>query len=98
MCCAAGATSFRRDDWRTVGTLLPYLWEFKARVAIAMAFLVSAKLANVGVPLVMKEVVDALDPTQAVLALPLALLLMYGLLRASNTRKRDRYERHRREI
>jgi len=65
--------------------VLPYLWEYKGRVAVALAFLVVAKLANVGVPLVLKRIVDALDPTQAVLAVPLALLLAYGVLRFSNT-------------
>lgn len=52
-------------------------------MATALVFLTLAKLANVGVPLVMKEVVDSLDPRQALLILPLALLVMYGLLRLS---------------
>ena len=65
--------------------LLPYLWEYKGRVVFALAFLVIAKIANVGVPLVLKQVIDALDPRQAVLALPLALLVAYGLLRMSTT-------------
>jgi ATP-binding cassette subfamily B protein len=63
--------------------LLPYLWEYKWRVLIAMVFLASAKFANVGVPLVLKSVVDSLTPAQQVLALPLALLVAYGLLRLS---------------
>ena len=71
--------------WRTVVLLLPYLWEFKGRVAVALVFLVAAKLANVSVPLILKQVVDALDPTQAVLVLPFMLLLAYGLLRLSTT-------------
>ncbi len=71
--------------WRVVRMLLPYLWEFRWRVALALVFLVTAKLANVGVPLVMKEIVDGLDASKQVLALPLALLLMYGLLRLSTT-------------
>jgi ATP-binding cassette subfamily B protein len=75
----------RASEWRTVRLLLPYLWEFKARVLIALAFLVAAKLANVAVPLVLKEVVDSLDPQTAVLAVPLALLAAYGLLRFSTT-------------
>jgi ABC-type transport system involved in Fe-S cluster assembly fused permease/ATPase subunit len=79
----AGAPSSRRNDWHAIRTLLPYLWEFKWRVAAALAFLTLAKLANVGVPLVMKEIVDSLDPRQAVLALPFAFLVMYGLLRLS---------------
>jgi ATP-binding cassette, subfamily B, heavy metal transporter len=75
----------RRGEWRTLALLLPYLWEFRARVAIAIAFLVTAKLANVGVPLVLKEIVDRLDPTRAVVVLPLALLAAYGLLRLLTT-------------
>ena len=50
--------AMRGARWRT---LLPYLWEFKGRVILALAFLIAAKLANVGVPLVMKQIVDALD-------------------------------------
>ena len=42
-------------EWRKLGTLLPYLWEYKWRVVLALAFLVAAKLANVGVPLVLKR-------------------------------------------
>src|SRR5215470_11881725 len=71
--------------WNTIRALLPYLWEFKGRVIVALSFLVTAKLANVGVPLVMKEVVDSLDARTAVLAVPFALLVMYGMLRAANT-------------
>ncbi|MEI6302950.1 MAG: ABC transporter ATP-binding protein/permease [Betaproteobacteria bacterium] len=63
--------------------LLPYLWEYKGRVMLALGFLITAKLANVGVPLVLKDIVDALDPRTAVLILPLALLAAYGLLRFS---------------
>lgn len=65
--------------------LFPYLWEFRWRVSIAMVFLVTAKLANVGVPLVMKEIVDGLDASRQMLVLPLALLVMYGVLRLSTT-------------
>jgi ATP-binding cassette subfamily B protein len=65
--------------------LLPYLWEYRWRVLIAVACLVTAKLANVGVPLVLKEVVDGLDPARAVVAVPFALLLAYGALRLSTT-------------
>jgi len=75
----------RRNEWRVVPLLLPYLWEYRYRVAIALTFLIIAKLANVGVPLVLKDVVDALDPKTAMLAMPLALLAAYGLLRFSTT-------------
>jgi len=75
----------RVGGWNTIRTLLPYLWEFKGRVFLALAFLIAAKVANVGVPLVMKEIVDDLDAKTAVVVLPLLLLLLYGVLRASNT-------------
>jgi ATP-binding cassette subfamily B protein len=80
---APSAPGARRNEWRALGMLLPYLWGYKWRVTIALTFLASAKVANVGVPLVLKAVVDALSPAQQVLALPLALLLAYGALRLS---------------
>ncbi|MGA0025159.1 MAG: ABCB family ABC transporter ATP-binding protein/permease [Burkholderiales bacterium] len=80
---AGGAARSIRNDWRVVPMLLPYLWEYKWRVVTALVFLVAAKLANVGVPLVMKDIVDGLDSTKAVLVLPLALLVAYGVLRLS---------------
>jgi ATP-binding cassette subfamily B protein len=79
----APAPAARRNEWRAVGMLLPYLWEYKWRVLLALTFLASAKVANVGVPLVLKDVVDSLSPAQQTLALPLALLIAYGLLRLS---------------
>src|SRR5207302_8502361 len=75
----------RRSEWRALGMLIPYLLEYRVRVGIALAFLTTAKLANVGVPLVLKEVVDSLDAQTAVLVLPLALLAAYGILRFSTT-------------
>jgi ATP-binding cassette, subfamily B, heavy metal transporter len=75
----------KRNEWRVVPTLLPFLWEYKGRVAIALTFLVAAKLANVGVPLLMKAIVDDLTPTQQVLAVPFLLLVAYGVLRFANT-------------
>jgi len=81
----AAPPAARRGDWRVLPMLVPYLWEFKWRVLIALACLVVAKFANVGVPLVLKRVVDALDAQTALLVLPLALLAAYGLLRFSTT-------------
>lgn len=73
-------------DWKVVGKLLPYLLEFPARVAAAMAFLILAKIANVVVPLVLKYLVDGLsEETAQLVAVPVALLLAYGLLRFSTT-------------
>ncbi|HTS84589.1 MAG TPA: ABC transporter ATP-binding protein/permease [Usitatibacter sp.] len=65
--------------------LLPYLFEFKGRVLLALAFLVCAKLANIAVPLVMKRIVDGLSGDKALLAVPVAALLAYGILRLSST-------------
>jgi len=77
--------STHRGDWTTIRTLLPYLWEYKGRVLAAIACLVLAKVANVGVPVLMKQIVDSLDRQQALLAVPLLLLAAYGLLRLSTT-------------
>jgi len=82
---SAPTQRLRGNEWKAVGTLLPYLWEYKWRVILALGCLVTAKLANVGVPLVMKEVVDGLDPTLQLAAVPVALLAIYGLLRFSAT-------------
>src|SRR5664279_1115707 len=79
----------RRSDLKTLAKLLPYVWQWRWRVLIALSCLVAAKLANVGVPLVLKSLVDALalkpgDP-RSVLVVPVAILVGYGLLRVSIT-------------
>lgn len=74
-----------RSNLKTIAALLPYLWEFKVRVVLALSLLVLAKLANVSVPLVLKEIVDTLDQTRAELTLPVFLLLSYGVLRLCST-------------
>ncbi|MEQ1629269.1 MAG: ABC transporter ATP-binding protein/permease [Gallionella sp.] len=77
--------SENRNDWQTIRSLLPYLWEFKARVVIAMGLLVFAKLANVTIPLALKQIIDALDSSHAVLVVPVFLIVGYGLLRLFST-------------
>jgi ATP-binding cassette subfamily B protein len=81
----AARTGQERSDLRTLHTLLPYLLRYKVRVVVAFAFMLTAKFANVGVPLVLKRIIDALTikPGQpaAVLVLPAALLVAYGALR-----------------
>ncbi|GAB4396892.1 MAG: ABC transporter ATP-binding protein/permease [Rhodoferax sp.] len=78
-----------RSDWATLRRLFPYLWTYKWRVMAALGFMVGAKLANVGVPVLLKALVDAMTlkpgSAQAMLAVPLGLLLAYGLLRLSTT-------------
>ena len=69
----------------TLRSLLPYLWEFRGRAVLALLLLVLADLATVAVPLVLKRIVDALGTHTAMLVLPLALLLGYGILRFLGT-------------
>ena len=81
----AEAPSGPRSDWRTLGRLLPYLWQYKWRVAAALLFVIGAKVANVSVPLLLKELIDRMtlkpgDPA-ALLVVPVGLLLAYGALR-----------------
>ena len=77
-----------RHDWETLATLIPYLWTYKGRVLFAMACLITAKVAVVGVPILLKHIVDAFAapaPDRALIALPLALIVGYGLLRLSTS-------------
>lgn len=80
-----GPAPSNRNDLKTLRTLLPYLWEFRWRVVLALVLLVLAKLANVTVPLLLKDIVDHLGPAQVPLVLPLALLSGYGALRFCST-------------
>ena len=78
-----------RSDWGTLARLLPYLWRYRWRVGTALAFLVAAKVANVGVPVLLKKLVDALsfkpgDPV-ALLVVPAGLVVAYGALRLSTS-------------
>jgi ATP-binding cassette subfamily B protein len=78
-----------RSDWATLRKLLPYLWHYRWRVGLALAFMLAAKGANVGVPVLLKQIVDGLsiapgDP-KALLVVPVGLLVAYGALRLSTT-------------
>jgi len=83
----APAAAGERRDWATIRSLLPYLWRYRTRVVLAMVCLISAKLANVAVPLVFKHLIDGLTITreQAFIVVPAALLVAYGLLRLSTS-------------
>jgi ATP-binding cassette subfamily B protein len=88
-----------RNDWQTIATLLPYLWTYKLRVALALACLLAAKFANLGVPIVMKKIVDSLASVQQLTALGRAeqspalilagglglLVLAYAMVRLSTS-------------
>jgi len=82
---ASPAKPAARGDLGVIRRLLPYLWEFRGRVLLALALLVSAKLANITVPIVMKQIVDGLAGPAAIAAIPVALLVAYGVLRLSST-------------
>ena len=86
---ASGPPPPTRSDWDTLKRLFPYLWDYKWRVLAALSFMVGAKLGNVGVPLLLKNLVDTMNikpgDTQALLVVPAALLLGYGLLRLSTS-------------
>jgi ATP-binding cassette, subfamily B, heavy metal transporter len=58
-----------RNDWQTIISLLPYLATYKGRVALALTCLIGAKVANLGVPIVMKHIVDGLAPVRHLTAL-----------------------------
>ncbi|WP_333843426.1 ABCB family ABC transporter ATP-binding protein/permease [Limnohabitans sp.] len=83
----AGQPPQQRPDSETIQRLLPYLWQYKWRVLAALTFMVGAKVANVSVPLLLKELIDAMsfkpnDP-MAVIVVPVSLLFVYGVLRLS---------------
>jgi ATP-binding cassette subfamily B protein len=75
-----------RSDWHNIQKMLPYVWDYRGRVIAALATLIVSKLAMVGVPLVLKRIVDVLDTenTQQII-LPIVLLLAYGTLRLVNS-------------
>ena len=91
-----GQPAARRSDWATLQRLFPYLWAYKWRVMLALGFMVAAKGANVSVPLLLKELVDAMTPAvgratglapgmEGLLIVPVGLLLAYGALRFSTS-------------
>ena len=59
------SASGQRHDWTTIKSLLPYLWQWKWRVLLALSCLIAAKLANVAVPIIFKHIVDDLGMAEA---------------------------------
>ena len=77
--------STNRRDWQNLQSMLPFLWEYRGRALFALACLILSKVATVGVPVLLKDLVDALQTQpQAALGLPIALLLGYGALRLAS--------------
>jgi ATP-binding cassette, subfamily B, heavy metal transporter len=85
----ANSTATERSDFSTLKRLFPYLWRYKWRVIFALSFMVAAKVANVGVPLLLKQLVDTMSikpgGAASLLVVPLGLLVAYGLLRLSTS-------------
>ena len=82
---AMGA-SRQQQDWQVVKNLLPYLSAYKARIIFTIICLVAAKAANLGVPILLKQIVDAMSIQsipKALLVVPVSLIVAYGLLRLS---------------
>lgn len=75
----------RRDDLHTLKQLLPYVWQFKWRVGLAVACLILAKVATVVLPFYLKRIVDELSVPATLLALPVAALLGYGIARFASS-------------
>lgn len=74
-----------RGDWQVLRTLVPYLKPFAARIAFALALVLAGKLANLAVPMLLKQLVDGLNVPKSMLVLPVGLLLAYGASRVSVT-------------
>jgi len=84
---SADSKTPQRGDWRVIRDLLPYLLEYRFRVILALSCLIAAKFANLGIPILMKELIDSLDvktdSPQALLVVPVGIIVAYGLLRIS---------------
>jgi ATP-binding cassette subfamily B protein len=78
--------SRQQQDWQVIKNLLPYLSAYKARIIFTIICLVAAKAANLGVPILLKHIVDAMSIQtipKALLVVPVSLIVAYGLLRLS---------------
>lgn len=82
---SADSKTAGRGDWRVIRDLLPYLLEYRFRVLIALSCLIAAKVTNLGIPIVLKDLIDSLNITvnspQALLVVPLGIIVAYGFLR-----------------
>ncbi|MFQ3247305.1 MAG: ABC-type transport system involved in Fe-S cluster assembly fused permease/ATPase subunit [Arenicella sp.] len=83
------ATDLDNVDWSSLKKLIPFMTEFKGRIGLALLCLVGAKIASVGLPFILKHIVDqlngdAIEPSQALLIVPIALLVAYGVVRFAN--------------
>ncbi len=71
------------SGWASLKQLLPYFSEFKSRIFLALLCLIAAKVASVGLPFILKDIVDQLN-SDSLLLVPLSLLVAYGVVRFAN--------------
>jgi ATP-binding cassette subfamily B protein len=90
---SGAAENFENVDWSSLKQLIPFMTEFKGRIGLAVLCLVGAKLASVGLPFILKGIVDQLNGDELnagasqipeLVVVPIALLVAYGLVRFSN--------------
>ena len=74
-----------RTDWSNIRRIADYLKAYKGRAVFALVCLIVAKWANIGVPLVLRDLVDSFDKSLQTLVLPVSLLLAYGALKLANS-------------
>ena len=74
-----------RNDWVNVKRIVYYLKAYRGRAIFALLCLIAAKMANIGIPLVLGDIVDSFDQTTQALVLPVSLLLAYGVLKLANS-------------
>ena len=75
-----------REDWNNLKKMLPFVWSYKGRVILALGCLVISKLAMVGIPIILKYIVDSLDTDNGQIAvLPIIFISIYGVLRFLNS-------------
>ena len=80
------APSASGSDWANIKALTPFLWEYKGRVLFALICLIVAKFANVGVPVVLKGIIDSVNVESGdLIVLPVFLLFAYGALRIASS-------------
>ena len=82
---ASQTTKGPQGSWPVIRKLLPYLLKYKLRMGLALAALVSAKVANIGIPVLLKEIVDGLTPSSAMIGVSVGLIAGYGLIRLAST-------------
>jgi len=86
---SGNAPNLENVDWSSLKQLIPFMTEFKGRIGLALLCLVGAKLASVGLPFILKQIVDHLNgdlnaSASALVIVPIALLVAYGVVRFSN--------------